>query len=297
MKQHAGVEESIATGTAFVDLSSWRVVSVSGADARTWLNDLVSADIGDLRPGHARRSLLLSPTGRIRAEFTVADRDGTLSLVQDPAQPRSIRELLSPYVLSSDVRLEDRAAADGLVAFPGRPTAPAVPGSSPSAPSCTGAGVDLFFARADHDRVLSALTATHTLSDAAAFESWRVWAGIPRYGVDALDDDLPQEGGFEDAVAFEKGCYLGQEAVAKVRNLGHPRRVLLHLEAMVPLRAGDDVEHAGERVGEISSAAGGDGTWRALARVRWDRRQGSLQTATGASLQVVRESKIEPSAR
>jgi tRNA-modifying protein YgfZ len=282
--QHDAVAETIASGAAFVDLSWWRVVSVSGTDARTWLNDLISADIGDLRPGGARRSLLLSPTGRIRAEFTLADHEGTILLLQDPTQPRSIRELLSPYVLSSNVRLEDRTADTGLFAFPGSPAAPDVAGTVASTPSCTGRGVDLLCAMEDHDGVLASLSREYGLADAEALEAWRVSAGIPRFGVDALDDDLPQEGGFGDAVAADKGCYLGQEAMAKVRNLGHPRRVLLHVQAGAPLRAGDAVRADGESVGEITSATGGDDRWWALAKVRWRDRAAPLATTEGVSL-------------
>ena len=62
----------LAEGQAFADLSFWRKAAISGGDAGGWLQDLISADISDLVPGRARRSLLLSPTGRIRAEFTVA---------------------------------------------------------------------------------------------------------------------------------------------------------------------------------------------------------------------------------
>jgi folate-binding protein YgfZ len=281
--QHVDAK-TIASGAAFVDLSSWRVVSVSGTDARMWLNDLISADIGDLGPGRARRSLLLSPTGRIRAEFTVTDHDGALLLLQDPAQPRSIGDLLLPYVLSSDVRLEDRTADVGVFAFPGRASAPDVAGADASAPSCAGAGVDLLCAMEDHDRVLASLSREHAPADTEALEAWRVSAGIPRFGVDALDDDLPQEAGFGEAVAVDKGCYLGQEAVAKVRNLGHPRRVLLHVRAGAPVRAGDAVRADGESVGEITSAARGDDRWWALAKVRWRDRAAPLATTEGVSL-------------
>src|SRR5919199_4022863 len=90
-------------GRAVVDLSFWRTVAVSGRDAWTWLNDLASADLSALGPGRARRSLLLSPTGRVRADFTVAVADGDPLLIQDPAQPASAAALLSRYVLSSEV--------------------------------------------------------------------------------------------------------------------------------------------------------------------------------------------------
>src|SRR5438094_8874339 len=134
---------ALASGRAFADLSSWRKVAVSGPDARKWLNDLVSADISHLAPGRARRSLLLSPTGRIRAEFPVAARGDVFLLIQDPAQPAPMDALLSRYILSSDVELEDRTEHLALYAFPGLSAAPDMPGGTTSAPSCLGAGVDL----------------------------------------------------------------------------------------------------------------------------------------------------------
>lgn len=289
MAREAG-DEAIASGRAFVDLSPWRKVAVSGSDARGWLNDLVSADIGGLGPGEARRSLLLSPTGRIRAEFTVAVQPETTLLLQDPAQPATVLDLLSRYVLSSDVQLEDRTESLALVALPG--ASPAfvssvdeaidVAAAMQSTPSCVGRGVDIVGPVAAHDVLIDALSADFTRIDVAALEAWRVSAGIPRFGVDALEEDLPQEGGFGDAVAFDKGCYLGQEAMAKVRNLGHPRRTLLRLEAAEAVSAGDAVESEGRAVGEITSAAATDGRWSILAKVRWEARDQAL-TARAAS--------------
>ncbi|HEX2266939.1 MAG TPA: hypothetical protein VHI97_01890, partial [Actinomycetota bacterium] len=86
----SGVLEALLTGRAFVDLSSWRKIAVTGSDAFRWLNDLVSADLTGLRSGQARRSLLLSPTGQVRADFTVLAYPEGLLLLQDPAQPHEI---------------------------------------------------------------------------------------------------------------------------------------------------------------------------------------------------------------
>jgi folate-binding protein YgfZ len=283
--------ESPAAGTVFVDLTSWRKVAVSGSDTTTWLNDLVSADIGSLDEGEARRSLLLSPTGRIRAEFTVAVQPGATLLLQDPSQRVSVLDLLARYVLSSDVRLEDRSESHALLAVPGATAetaasaadAAAVAAANLSAPSCVGTGVDILGPAAGHDVLIDAMSADFTRIDAAALEAWRVAAGIPRFGVDAIEEDLPQEGGLGDAVAFDKGCYLGQEAMAKVRNLGHPRRTLLHLGAAAHVAPGDPVESNGVRVGEITSAAAWGGRWSMLAKVRWDARNSAL-VANGAPL-------------
>ncbi len=97
--------EALAAGEAFVDLASWRKIAVSGSEASSWLGDLVSADLSDVGGERARRSLLLSPTGRVRADFTVTQYREALLLLQDPAQPHGIDELLNRYVLSSDYAL------------------------------------------------------------------------------------------------------------------------------------------------------------------------------------------------
>jgi folate-binding protein YgfZ len=281
-------------GTAFADLSHWRKVRVSGSDAATWLNDLISADIADLSPGRSRRSLLLSPTGRIRAEFTVAGLEDALLLIQDPRQPGHVGDLLSPYTLSSDVALDDRSGHLALFAFPGGAEAPDVSRTARSAPSCLGEGVDLLAAMAEHDRLLSTLRQERTLATSQDVEAWRVTHGVPRLGPDVLEGDLPQEGGLTDAVAFDKGCYLGQEAVAKVRNLGHPRRLVIHLEGSGPVSPGDPVEVSGRDAGSITSVArSGDGVV-ALARIRWDAREGPFRTRAGMELRRARPRQPTP---
>lgn len=208
----------------------------------------------------------------------------SLLLLQDPAQPRPALELLAPYVLSSDVRLEDRTQELALLAFPGREEPPAAPGGWASAPSVLGRGVDLVVPAGDRGRVLAALRGALEEASPDDVEVWRVASGIPRFGVDGEEGDLPAECGLDDAVSFDKGCFLGQEAVAKVRNLGHPRRVLLHLEAAGPVRAGEEVRSDGREAGAVTSAALHGGRWFALARVRWDARDAPLRTASGVAL-------------
>jgi len=275
----------LSSGRAFADLSSWRKIAVSGTEATPWLNGLVSADVGGLLPGKARRSLLLSPTGRVRAEFTVAARDEGLLLIQDPIQHRSIGELLAPYVLSADVGLEDRTTDIALFAFPGRSDAPA-PGasSSISIPSCLGAGVDLLASAERRDQLMRTFGSSFDLATEEEVEGWRVSSGLPRFGVDALEDDLPQEAGLDGAVAFDKGCYLGQEAVAKVRNLGHPRRLVVRLASRERVRAGEAVLADGQQAGVVTSALADAGGSVLLARIVWDARDLPLRTASGGAL-------------
>lgn len=280
--------DSLFDGSTFVDLSHWRKVAVSGRDAFSWLNALITADIAGLGPGQARRSLLLSPTGRVRAEFHVTVPGGQVVLVQDPEQPRSVLDLLAPYVLSSDVALEDRTTDVGLLALPGHEDAPDLPSAAASRPSVLGPGLDVVLPAEDHRAALSRLALTCRQAGNEEIEAWRIAAGIPRVGIDATEEDLPQEVRLEGAVSFDKGCFLGQEAVAKVRNLGHPRRLLVQVEteAHGSLSAGDPIVAGGGEVGQITSASTTESGSRALARVRWDARQGPFETLSGEPLRV-----------
>jgi folate-binding protein YgfZ len=278
---------ALRSGHGFVDLSFWRKVDVSGPDACRWLNDLVSVDISDLEPERARRSLLLSPTGRIRAEFTLARFDDAFLLLQDPGQSVAIDVLLAPYVLSSDVEVRDRTEELALFAFPGRADVARPPGTKLSIPSCAGRGTDLIAAAEARDSTLRSLAEASVLVGNEDLERWRAVVGLPRFGVDASEDDLPSEGGFDDAVSYGKGCYLGQEAVARVRNLGHPRRAVVHVTAGGPISSGQPVEVDGVDVGRITSAAEHDGRWWALAKVRWDARGSPLTVAGGLALSPV----------
>jgi folate-binding protein YgfZ len=277
--------DRLAAGDAFVDLSFWRKIEVSGAATATWLQDLVSADLSDLRAGQARRSLLLSPTGRVRAEFTVACPGNRWLLLQDPEQARPVDALLAPYVLSSDVALTDRTESLALFALPGQLEEVDVPDAKRLAPSCLGAGgLDLVASIENHEKLHQTLEGRFVAVGNEVVEEWRVLAGIPRFGVDATEDDLPQEGALDDAVAFDKGCYLGQEAVAKVRNLGHPRRLVLHMRAQGAVSPGEGVRSDGEDVGLITSAVRHvDGTVL-FARVAWHAREGPFETSTGIPL-------------
>jgi folate-binding protein YgfZ len=276
--------DRLADGTAFVDASSWRAIGVTGSDAFAWLNDLVSADLDGLGPGLAVPSLLLAPTGGVRAAFTVVlDGDGYL-LLQDPAQERSVADLLAMYVLSSDVALADRTGELVVLAFPGVSEPPAVGGATASAPSALGAGSDLLAPAGERGRIITELGERFARATEEDAEAWRISAGIPRVGVDTADGDLPQEAALEGSVAFDKGCFVGQEAVAKTRNLGHPRRVLVAFAADEAVGPGDPVVAGDDDAGAVTSAVRVGGGSRGLMRIRWSAREGTLRTGAGVAL-------------
>ena len=273
----------LSSGRAYAELSSWRKLAVSGEEAWTWLNGLISADVADLRPGQARESLLLSPTGRIKAAFTVTARPGEAWLLQDRAQPRWVGDLLAPYVLSANVSLRDLTDEASLFAFPGR-SDPPLEDAWVSTPSCLGTGLDVIAPAGDADRVRERLRVAFGQATDIEVDAWRIARGLPRFGVDALDDDLPQEAGLDHAVAFDKGCYLGQESVAKVRNLGHPRRLVVAVASTAPVHPGDAILANGGEAGVVTSAASEGERWVALARITWEARELPLRTRSGGTL-------------
>jgi tRNA-modifying protein YgfZ len=278
--------DALRSGRAYADLSGWRKVLVSGSDAGSWLNDLLSADLADLADGATRRSLLLSPTGRIRADLTVAATERGLALFQDPIQPYPVDRLLTPYVLSSDVELVDVTDDLALVAVPGPGTPPATE-AEVLRPSCLGPGADLLAAAERLPELRKALSDL-VEADVAALEAWRIERGVARFGIDLGETSLPHEAGLDHAVAYAKGCFLGQEAVARVRNLGHPPFVVLAADAEGPVAPGQAITTAGEAVGQVTSAAPVDGgRAAAIVRVRWAARDAILRTEAGGSLRPV----------
>jgi tRNA-modifying protein YgfZ len=265
----------------FVEHDRIRIVEVTGSDARGWLNDLVTGPIEALGREEATRSLLLTPTGRIRADFTVADL-GTLTLLQDPDQPDAVDALLAPYVLSSDVELSDVTERLALFSIPGAEGTPVVSdGIEAFAPSILGPGVGLIVDRARASGVARSLSSSLPRADADALERWRVEAAIPVYGADFDAGALPAEAALESAIDFTKGCFLGQESVAKVRNLGHPQTTLVALRGAADIVRGDGVYADGTEVGTITSAAVADGGTILLARVRWDVAREELSLGNG----------------
>jgi folate-binding protein YgfZ len=277
--------QALREGRAAVDLSSWRKLHVLGSEARGWLNDLISADVADLQPGVAQRSLLLTPTGRIRADFTAAAMDDGFLLIQDSEQPEPLLTLLAPYVLSSDVALEDRTRDHALVAFPGKEEVPAGDWRT-WRPSCLGPGSEVLGDQAQLQGLRSAVP-DRELVGLEALEAWRIERGEPRFGVDLLTDSLPHEAGLEELIAYGKGCFLGQEAVAKVRNLGHPPHVVVPGTADGEVGPGDAVQADGADAGLVTSAtARPDGRMAVIVRIRWPLRDASLRTTAGAEIRL-----------
>ena len=234
------------------------VVRVSGPDATTYLQGQLSQDVDGIAVGASAWSLLLDPTGKLVSWFRIHRLDDTeFVLDMEPNAVESTVARLQRFRLRTAVEF---AAESGwrLVAVRGEPSAPS--GDLVAEVSWPGwEGTDVLLAPATPDPAL------HT--DPAAFEAHRIGAGVPRLGIDLTTETIPAEGGaplIESSVSFTKGCYTGQELVARIDSRGAnvPRPVRL-LTAAEPLTVGAPVVLDGQEIGRVTSAEGA----RALAPI------------------------------
>ena len=265
--------DALDDGRGSVDRSAERKLVVRGADARGWLGDLVTADVATLERGSSRRSLLLTPTGRIRADMWISRIDDDAFLVlQAKDQPEPVEDALRPYVLSSAVRLKDVTPDLSVMVFPAREEIVTV------------ARGDL----AGAERELA--TRGALVVDERSYELWRIGRGDPRMGTDFEAGALPAETGLERLIDVTKGCFLGQESVAKVRNLGHPPTVLRHLRSAAVVVPGTPVFSADGAVGQVTSVAPARrGGFVLISRVEWRAAEADLRSGDDSPMFPIRD--------
>jgi tRNA-modifying protein YgfZ len=240
-------QRALVAGEASVDLSHRPVVRVSGPDRLTWLHSLTSQHVEHLEPGVPTEALLLSPHGHVEHALYLVDDGQAVWAHVEPGTAGALVEFLDKMRFWSKVEVEDLSTSYAVVLTP-----EAVPG----VPVRTVAhGVEAFVARDDVASVLAG-----PVAGVWALEALRIADGRPRLGLETDHRTIPHElGWLETAVHLDKGCYRGQETVARVHNLGRPPRrlVLLHLdgsESVLP-EHGEPVLLGDRTVGAVTSAA------------------------------------------
>ena len=250
-------QRRLASGDGSVDLSHWGVVRVSGAARLTWLNDLTSQELRFLPAGGSTETLVLDPQGHVEQHLRVVDDGSATWLVTPPgAAGASLAALLAAYLLRmrfwTEVDIEDVSDAYASV---WQPVAAPVSGR-PTWVSSAGSPMPGRLVLVPRTKLETYVAGP--LAGTWAFEALRVAAGMARLGVDTDDRTIPHElGWIGTAVALDKGCYRGQETVARVHNLGRPPRrlVLLHLDgsaAALPA-PGDAVTAESQPVGRLGT--------------------------------------------
>ena len=256
----AAEQRALARAAGMVDRSHRGVVRVTGADRLSWLHSLTTQDLERLAPGETAQALVLSPNGHVEHHLTLTD-DGTAVWAHtEPGAAAALLEFLQSMRFLLRVEPADVTAEFAVLTLMGPGTVADLPGGVAAVlrdPFAT----DLLVARDRLAEVADELAARGTvLAGLAAYEALRIAAHRPRLGLDTDHRTIPHEAGWiETAVHLTKGCYRGQETVARVHNLGHPPRrlVFLHLdgsEDRLP-SPGDPVTMGDATVGFTGSVA------------------------------------------
>jgi folate-binding protein YgfZ len=249
-----------------VDLSHRGVLSVSGPDRLTWLHSLTTQHLLELLPGVGTTALVLSPQGHIEHVLYGVDDGQTFWAHTEPGAAPAAVEWLDRMRFLMRVEVADRTSEFGVVWRSETPVGTLVPGtrgtSDPGPVTVSRAAVDslggreLFVPRS----ALPAVLAAGGRAGTWAYEARRIAAGVPRIGLDSDHRTIPNELGLIGvAVHLDKGCYRGQETVARVHTLGRPPRRLVRLlldgSAEALPTPGAPLELDGRAVGFVGSSA------------------------------------------
>lgn len=253
-------QRALAAAAGLVDRSNRDVLRISGQDRLSWLNSISTQKLDDLPAGDARQSLILSPHGHVEHHLSLVD-DGTSTWIHvEPGEAASLLDFLESmrFMLRVDAR---DVTADYAVLTTMEPIEQADDAIAAAVTMDFGFCCDHIVERAQLDPAVAALrTGGFELAGMLAHEALRIAGHRARFGTDTDHRTIPHEVGWiTSAVHLAKGCYRGQETVARVHNLGHPPRrlVMLHLDGSEdklpahgePVRSGEAV------VGFVGSSA------------------------------------------
>lgn len=278
---------ALRDGCALTDLSWKGRIELLGADRQRLLHGLVTCDVKGLTPGTGTYGFFTSPQGRILADGVVLALEDRLWLEVPPGQDEDLRGHIQKYILADRVEvlpLEDMlpitlagpGAAERLSACAPLPEAPwehkrvKVHGTEVVLMRREGLGAPAFtlwVSASIAPMLIEDLLAEGSVQPAGfeALEILRVEQGIPRYGIDFGADNFPQETGIDAAVSYTKGCYLGQEVVARIHYRGGVQKALRGLRFATAPQPGAKLSLEGRDVGTVGSVVDSAGGPRGLA--------------------------------
>jgi tRNA-modifying protein YgfZ len=275
----AGEHRVLREGCGLVDRSERGKLALTGAGAVEFLNGQVTNELADLQAREGRYAAFLTHKGkmlgdlRILAVGTPGEPPAELLLDSERVALQELFDMIRRYKIGFEVELHKRTVERGLLSLIGPDSARVAGASELSSEEHasvpievegiaalairTDAGVDLLCDSADAERLREALLGrgAEPVSEAAA-ECLRIERGRPRYGIDIDDSTIPQEAGLNDrAVSFTKGCYVGQETVARLFYKGKPNRHLRGLRLSAPAEPGAELRLGERVVGRLGSVA------------------------------------------
>ena len=294
--QYLGVETSLSfagsaeelnalrSGCGIFDLNWRALIQVTGKDRVRWLHNMVTNNVRDLQPNRGNYNFVLNAQGRILADLYVFNRGESLLIETDRSQVEALLPTIKRFIIMDKVELGDGVdtmAAIGIVGPKAAQILAAVgtdvTGMQPleirdfnlagvavqviSGPEQKSEWFELWVDPAQASAIARRLTEAGAQPvGAEALEVWRVLHGIPQFGKDIRDRDLPQETGQTQALSFNKGCYIGQEIVERIRSRGQVHRKFAGFEFKGKAPAIGKFESEGRTFAELTSVASVPGT-------------------------------------
>jgi tRNA-modifying protein YgfZ len=255
--------ELLTEAAGLVDRSERAKFVVRGGEAVDFLQGQVSNDVESLRPGTGCYATILNHKGKLRTDLRILRGGDFLWLDTEAVGHAVLRHMLATYSLGRDVQWEDLTedhaiisligpGADETAAEPPPPEEHSFTDSGSGIWVRTDLGIDVLCGRARADELRAELGVEEVSPEAA--ECLRIESGRPRLGIDMDAETMPQEAGInERAVDFEKGCYVGQETVARLHWRGKPNRHLRGLRLSEPVERRTEVLLGEKVVGRVSS--------------------------------------------
>lgn len=259
---------------ALRDLSDRGLLRASGADRVRFLNGMLANDVAKLAPGDARPSLQLDRKGHVLAELWVLAESDAILLDVGPGLEPELRAVLEKHIIADDVALASQSDAIGQLGIEGpgaRDAVRAIGGATPDAGrferadfagesllfvaggSLAEEGVRVLAPRPLLPRLRAALALPELAPDAV--EALRIEAAIPALGRDVGARNFPQEARLERAFSLSKGCYVGQEIVARIASRGAVNRLLVKLRTRERVEPGAEIRVGDTAVGHVTSSA------------------------------------------
>ena len=241
-----------------------RTLVARGKDRGAWLNGLVTCNLAKLAPPAAAYGLIVAKNGKIQSEVYTLFGDDEALIGLDAARAEQMTEVLDRHLVMEDVELELTPAGAAKWAGAFGPRAEAACAAARAAGARAGVvrrgALPVAVFTPASPEVVACVLAACAPAAVASDEGWsraRIEHGIPERGVDFDDTNYPQEAALErDAVSFEKGCYLGQEAVFMLEKRGHVKRRLVQLRVDGPVAAGAPIlTEEGAESGRVTSAS------------------------------------------
>ena len=270
---------ALTKDVAIYDLG-WRAkIKATGEDRVRWMNGMVTNNIRDLKPNEGNYNFVLSPQGRIQGDMYIYQRGEYLLIDTEMSQREPLLKLFDHFIIMDDVELQDVSTEITSIGVQG-PRATEVLKKIGIEPGCADPlivcdvhwqGATIQVTRMVSDDFLTyelwmSPEIAPKLWDALvsagakpvgyeALEKFRVYAGVPKYGQDIREKDLPQETEQTHALHFAKGCYIGQEIVERIRSRGAVHRMFTGFRLTQEAAPGSEVLADGKKIAELTSVA------------------------------------------